>query len=337
MHLIIEGPTASGKSTLMEALPDLVGEHEHVHMGQPVEQNRRWSLNEYVNKWQRRDLASNLLADRWHFGEVTYAPIYRPDTDRDGFGLLGKAGWRWTEMFLASRGAVIAQLRASNDTLVKRLEERGDDHVKKVDDLLRVASLYEIARRESINVAALHDTSPEETDDESYNDFVDSLVEEAHVRAERALRVTKRWRTYTGVLNPSILLVGDQRNVGKDNKYRNETRLPFMPVDGNSAEFLLNALPDQTWRTVGMVNAHETRNIDKLHKALGKPEIIALGDSAYKHLTDEYSFGDGVVMKLPHPAFVRRFHNSRQREYGRAIVDLASNGESESTWTQPAK
>ena len=53
MHLIIEGPTASGKSTLMKAVADKVGEHEHVHMVQPAELTRRWALNEYVNRWQK--------------------------------------------------------------------------------------------------------------------------------------------------------------------------------------------------------------------------------------------------------------------------------------------
>jgi len=338
LHIIIEGPTCSGKSTLVDRVTkhELVSDdHQYVHMGKPERLDRRWALKEYVNQWQRRKPQSgDLIADRWHFGEVTYAPIYRPDTDKDGYGLLGNAGWRWTEMFLASRGAVIGCLRASNDTLIQRLEERGDDHVQNVPDLLRVSSLYEIARRDSMNVAAIHDTSPEETDPEKYDDFVNSLVEEGKRREEAARKITSRWPKYTGNLTPSILLVGDQRNQGKDNKYRNETILPFMPVDGNSAEFLLNALPDMTWRTVGMINAAEVLHIDKLHKALGKPQIIALGDNAHKHLTDNYAFGDGTVMKLPHPAFVRRFHNSRQREYGQAIVDLANNGESDSSWRQ---
>jgi hypothetical protein len=42
-------------------------------------------------------------------------------------------------------------------------------------------------------------------------------------------------------------------------------------------------------------------------------------------------------MKVPHPAYVRRFFNSRQREYGRSIVDLASTGETQSTWTPSDK
>jgi hypothetical protein len=322
----------------MKTLAEKVGEHDHVHMSQPAELTRRWVLKEYVNKWQRRKpLSGHLLADRWHFGEATYAPLYRPDTDNDGFGLLGTAGWRWTEMFLASRGAVIGLLRASNETLIKRLDERGDDHVKKVDDLLRIASLYEVARRESINVAAIHDTSPEETDEQKYSDFVDSLLEEAQRREEAARKISGRWPRYIGSLTPQILLVGDTRNLGKDNKYRNETILPFMPVDGNSGEFLLNALPDMTWRVTGMINAAEIKNIDKLVKALGNPQIISLGDNAHKHLTAEYSFGDGVVMKVPHPAYIRRFFNSRQREYGRSIVDLASTGETQSSWTPSDK
>lgn len=334
MHIIIEGPTCSGKSTLIQR----VLEHKlvsstptAVHMGKPEELNRRWALREYVNKWEKvkPGTGGDIIADRWHWGELTYAPIYRPDTDKDGYGLLGRAGWRWTEMYLASRGAVIGMVTASNDTLIQRLEKRGDDHVRNVPELLRVSSLYEQARRDSMNVAAIHDTSPDETSDEKYTAFVDSLVEEAQRREERAAEITGRWRRYTGSLNPGILLVGDRRNVTK--KYGNETYLPFMPVDGNSAEFLLNALPDMTWRNTGMINGAEVRTIKQLVKKLGDPTVIALGKEAEKALLEQKVEPRAT---LPHPQYVRRFFSSRQREYGQNIVDAANTGEVTSSWKQ---
>lgn len=143
MWCIIEGATCSGKTTLYDRVyQGLKDNAVQVHMERPAELTRRWVLKEYVNRWERhKDDA--ILADRWHWGEVSYAPIYRPETDLDGFGLLGRAGWRWTEMFLASRGAAIAHLTASNETLITRLRERGDDHVQNEHDLLRVSSLYE--------------------------------------------------------------------------------------------------------------------------------------------------------------------------------------------------
>jgi hypothetical protein len=334
VFIIIEGPTCAGKSTLIKAVLD----HElirntptAVHMGRPDELTRRWALKEYVNRWEKLKPGSDgdLVADRWHWGEVTYAPIYRPDTDNDGYGLLGRAGWRWTEMFLASRGAVIGMVTANNETLAQRLEDRGDDHVQNLDELFRVASLYEIARRDSMNVAAIHDTSPDETDDEKYQTFVTSLVEEAGRRQELAKEITSRWRRYTGSLTPQILLVGDKRNVTK--KYGNETYLPFMPVSGNSGEFLLNALPDMTWRTAGMVNGVESKSLKPLWKKLGQPTVIALGKEAEGALQAQ---GVEITATVPHPQFVRRFHTSRQREYGQTIVDAANTGKVETSWTQ---
>jgi hypothetical protein len=265
-----------------------------------------------------------MVSDRWHFGERTYAQLYRPDTNLDGFGLLGQAGWRWTEMFLASRGAVIATLTADNDTLIKRLANRGDDHVTNNSDLLQISSLYEIARRDSNNVGAIYDTSDEAADAEKFDHFVTSLIDEAKRREELAYKLARwpEWRGYVGSLTADVLLVGDKRNVTK--KYGDETRLPFMPVDGNSGDFLLNALPSMFWRSVGMVNGAETEDLGLLWESLGEPRIVALGNEAANALVSQ---GLKDFIKVPHPQWVRRFHNSAQKLYGKDIQMAATTGE----------
>lgn len=334
MFIIVEGPTAVGKSTLIKRLEaeldgqDILREHKD----RPKELTRRWVLRDYVNGHEDYFPGkAHLIADRWHFGERTYSAVYRPDTNLDGFGLLGQAGWRWTEMFLASRGAVIATMTADNQTLIKHLDERGDDHVANADELIRLSSLYEIARRDSNNVGAIYDAS-EPWDDGKYEHFIQSLINEAARREIQAEKVLK-WdegRGYIGSLAPNVLLVGDRRNVTE--KYGEETRLPFMPVDGNSGEFLLNALPAMFWRGVGIINGCETEDIESLWETLGEPPIIALGNEAANELVKQ---GLKNFVKLPHPQYVRRFHNSRQNEYGKAIRHAAVTGEV--AWTPPAR
>jgi hypothetical protein len=126
-----------------------------------------------------------------------------------------------------------------------------------------------------------------------------------------------------------VLLVGDARNINHD-RHGEETILPFMPVDGNSGEYLLGALPDLTWRTAGIVNGAEDVDLAELRLALESPRVVALGKSAAKSLVDQ---GITDFAELPHPQYVRRFHNKRAKEYGQAIV-AAANGEVNSEWTQ---
>lgn len=296
------------------------------HKDRPKELTRRWVLGDYVLNHEyyypgKRDM----ISDRWHWGERTYAAVYRTDTNRDGYGLLGQAGWRWVEMFLASRGAVIASLTADNNTLIKRLAERGDDHVTSNEELLQVSSLYELARRESNVVGAIYDAS-NPWDDEKFDRFVENLLTEARLREAQAekLLTWENHRSYLGSPTPDTLLVGDRRNITK--KYGDETQLPFMPVDGNSGEYLLNALPSMFWRTVGIVNGSEVDNLQLLHGLLGEPKIIALGNDAAKALTKN---GMDDFIKFPHPQFMRRFHNKDQIEYGKAIMKAATTGEVE--------
>lgn len=325
MIIAVEGPTCSGKSTLIDRLAELVPDAKHIHCSKPKELTRRAVLEEYVlDHEDYRPGQGSLIFDRLSHGEVTYAPIYRPDTNRDGFGLLGKAGWRWVEMFLASRGAAVGMLTADNDTLAQRLEDRGDDHVTNLNDLLRISSLYEISRRESMTVAAIHNTSTGETTPEKYEAFVQSLLEEARRREEAAEKVVSVCPGYIGPLTPDALLLGDARNIGE--KHGEMTRLPFLPIDGNSGEFLLNALPDLFWRGVGIVNASETPDIEALWNVIGRPRIVALGNNAEACLIQQDFSPHGEFVTLPHPQWTRRFAHDRQREYGKAIREAAQTG-----------
>jgi hypothetical protein len=111
MFIIVEGTDASGKTTLVNEIQKQLEtlfprkSIEFYHKSKPEQMTRRWVLEDYVTSIETGDWQNRIaVADRWHWGEVTYAPLKRPESSTDGYGLLGVAGWRWVELFLRSRG-----------------------------------------------------------------------------------------------------------------------------------------------------------------------------------------------------------------------------------------
>ena len=91
MFIVIEGTDASGKTSLIEAIDAEirsrypVSDLQKFHKGRPGEETRRWVLNDYVTSIESIDWTrNNALSDRWHWGEITYAPLKRPHTNNEG-------------------------------------------------------------------------------------------------------------------------------------------------------------------------------------------------------------------------------------------------------------
>ncbi len=329
MFIVIEGTDASGKSSLIEAVANEITTrypHQHFfqyHKERPLEETRRFVLNDYVNSIQSMEWWNgfNGLSDRWHWGEVTYSPKYRPHTNTDGFGLLGKAGWRWVELFLISRGVASFWLYQPLDVIQKRLESRGDEFVK-VEDLTEILDNYEIAAAASASLT--EKITPPADSLEQIPDIAKRLVDVAEMLSDLVRPIVDKYPTYIGNPTPKVLLVGDKRNTVE--AYGEETKFAFMPVDGNSGDFLLNALPDELWSRVGIINSADfnPETLYDLWEDLGSPRIVALGRNAEKGLiaadipTSQYDV-------LPHPQHTRRFKNKSIIEYGNAIERSANN------------
>src|SRR4051812_24466763 len=119
MFVILEGVDGSGKTTLAEAVakelqnryPD--AQHELFHRGPP----ERHPLDEYAFDIEdyRPGAGVHVVADRWHYGELIYGPIYRGKSE------LGTSGFRWLELFLKARGVAVWHVTQSLDTLHQRL------------------------------------------------------------------------------------------------------------------------------------------------------------------------------------------------------------------------
>jgi thymidylate kinase len=160
MFIVIEGTDASGKSTLVSEVQKQLAEKfpkkeiEFYHKSKPEKMTREWVLQDYVTSIENIDWSQRIaVADRWHWGEVTYAAVKRPETGTgDGYGLLGRAGWRWTELFLQSRGVAQFWLYQPLDVITRRLNARGDDYIQ-ANELEQILGLYEVAAANSAGLA----------------------------------------------------------------------------------------------------------------------------------------------------------------------------------------
>jgi hypothetical protein len=245
MFIVIEGTDASGKSTLVDAVvSELTGQRStagaiQYHKGAPKEFTRKGVLSEYVEDIQDFNwFSATAVADRWHWGEVTYAPIKRRHTNIDGFGLLGVAGWRWTEMFLRARGITQFWLYQPLEIIQQRIRERGDDFVEE-HELEHILSLYSYAFDNTMSCIKLQPSN-------GGLDQVANLARDVISYAktlQSEVQHLERFTWYIGSPKPKALLVGDERNDETD------TMLPFKPSGANSADYLLNVF----------VNAHSTK------------------------------------------------------------------------------
>jgi hypothetical protein len=315
MFIVIEGTDASGKSSLIAEIQKQLGaDVELFHKGRPEVESRRWVLDEYaISTSNNYSLGKTYLSDRWHWGEVTYAPLKRPHTDTDGFGLLGVAGWRWVELFLLSRGVAQFWLYQPLDVISQRLQDRGDDFVS-VDELSQILDNYTNASKQTASCLTLC------PDSNSFSDLPELAASIIRIASEREQKVRKLSKHvgYIGSPNPQVLLVGDKRND------KTVTNLPFMPVDSNSGDYLLSCLPDPFWKTVGIINGDDINGkpLDILWHSLGKPKIVALGRMAEKYLKRS-GFEESTYSVVAHPQYVRRFHHHDRMEYGMAIERLS--------------
>lgn len=319
MFIVIEGTDASGKTSLIEAISNEIhsrfGQTAYqFHKGRPEEETRRWALQEYATSLEKIDWSRSFaVADRWHWGEVTYAPLKRPHTNTDGFGLLGQSGWRWVELFMQSRGMAQFWLYQPLDVIQARLSSRGDDFVN-VDELGAILSNYGNAAEHSCIIEKLQ---PAANSLDAISVLAKRIVTIATRVSNAVEDICAVYPEYIGSPRPHTLLVGDERNITK--RYGEETMLPFMPVDGNSGDFLMRALPAPFWKNVGIVNVNDMRNsfLD-LWVTLGMPRIVALGRNAARGI-EKSGIENDRFMTLPHPQWVRRFHHADMLEYGIAI------------------
>lgn len=313
----LEGTDGTGKTSLAEAvrreLKELVatgalpfGSVEVIHRGPP----EKSVLEEYATDVEGRE-DDHLVFDRWHLGTCVYAPLYRATGP---YGELGMAGFRWVEKFLQARGARFYVIDQPYEVVKRRLEVRGEDylqahHVEGVLERFREVNRWSTLTGEETVVPP---------DDVSTVDEVARTIVKDALLFNRDVGKLRRFPSYVGGPWPDVLLVGEKR--GGQPPFISQAC--FMAVKNRSGEFLWNALPDPFWRRVGAVNALED-DVLELHELLDHPPVVALGRAASEAL-EKNGIPHGAV---PHPQFVKRFHTSRQTEYGKLIEEVAKTQE----------
>lgn len=313
MLVIVDGPDCAGKSTLVEAVvARLHGEHpgdEVVvhHKGPPAGH----PLAEYVEPLlgYRPGQGVHVVCDRWHWGEAVYPRLYDRPTRMD------EGVWRYTEMFLRSRGAVVLFPDVEPDVLRSRLAARGDDVFTRDKIPHAVTAFRYTAARSDLPVVRYRTSAPDLASR--------GAVDHARTREAEAVALNP-FHTYVGPVGPTCLLVGDERPLRMDRDHP-----AFFPYAPRSGHFLLNALRGSELHNLGLVNANDVDDVRKAWETLGRPaRVVALGATAHRRLT-QVDVPHGAV---PHPQFVRRFYQRHRDEYGRLLEQVLAHGGDRRSW-----
>lgn len=264
MWIVIEGADGSGKSTLQRAVLDRIENAKIGHLGPPkapdtaIDECLTGGIDEsdadrtYApGKW-------HLVSDRLHMGCPAYGPIFRPDVDTDGYGDFGKAGWRYVELFLASRGAVTFLVQPNVDEAVRRVYARNSENHFSVDEIAEwlpeLIARYDWLASDTMTLGAvIRSHSLDEVDS-----WADRMINIASAQEAEALPLAE-FPDYVGPTRPTTLVVCEPIR---------QTRLDAVA-----------AMSDDAWPTVGFCSAgHYERELQKLHSALREPAVFGLGD-----------------------------------------------------------
>ena len=311
MLIILEGPDCAGKSTLAQsiALDVFMPMHQPYHLFRAGPPGKIHPLDAYVAPLLKFGPDDVVVCDRWHVGERVYPAVMdRPTRMTPGV-------FEYIELFLQSRGAATLLMDQTDEELVRRMNERGDDYVN-VFQLLDAAHSFR-AQRMLLRTKTIQPPS--------------MLVSTADARGSVVRELRLRYTTWIGSARPNVLLMGDVRACDGQtckHKTKHDPAGPaFMPYDSTSGAFLFGALYPAP-ANLAVANACDVDMPEMLWADLGGPPIVALGVKASRQLT-ERGLRHAAV---PHPQYVRRFHHGAQAEYGQLIKQVAGTERNELKW-----
>lgn len=169
--IILEGPDGAGKSTLAENLVEawiatLPGVHtgEVAHVGPPRDFNPRSDnpddlederirhriacendLLKYPEYCAARKGTHLVVFDRMHWGSPAYGSLFRPDTNVDNYGDLGRSGFDRITRKFNDIGALTLLVMPDLNTVLERSIGRDDEYLDEVEGAdNRVAQLIKI-------------------------------------------------------------------------------------------------------------------------------------------------------------------------------------------------
>jgi thymidylate kinase len=322
MLIILEGPDGSGKTVLAERLMSRIEatypsprSPEYIHKKRPSEGSLLAEYLRPIADYMPRS-GRTLVLDRWHLGELVYPEM----TDRET--LASFVEFRYLEMFLRSRGAIVIRVDTNPSATLQVIHERAE-HEPLEERVLEQQSSFSRAYKSTKLRSMTYDRSQDTSDT-----AIDVLIAAA-LGAELDTPMLHKNPTYVGPSHPAVVLLGDQRNVRTDHF---EYPTAFVPESATSGHFLMNALP-KNWLEYGLfgfMNANEGHPVSIFDETYVEPKWVVLGREAEKALRNSSEIESfGVV---PHPQYIRRFHHHARDRYGMEIQRVSRNGEDRSTW-----
>lgn len=325
MLILIEGPDGAGKSTLATALRQQLilegaapGDITVLKKGPPTSPD---GFTEYLIPLAgyRPGRGKHVICDRWHVGELVYPTIFGRQP------VLDETQFRYIDLFLKSRGAVLVPVNATTPVLLDRVLKRGSNE-----------TIHEVtAGQKMLNAAILESTLPGRfetvrTDsDTPLVAQVDMIISAAALN-EALYSNLAEFPVYVGSGLPSLLILGDVRETSRD-----DIPTAFAPLPSSSGAYLHRALQASgsgLLDSVGFANVHECAFVS-LWEELGQPPTVVLGNLAARTVQqrsvpfaiDQWGFA-------PHPQFIRRFHHRAHAEYGNVLRRAALDREDLRSW-----
>lgn len=312
MLILCDGTDGAGKSTFTTRLIEYLDRHrpgdtvELWHAGKPTSH----PIDEYVTPLinYRPGRGHHIICDRWHWGEQVYPVVKGRSTAFD------PPTHRYTELFLRSRGALGVHIWRDVVELQDVFRDRGE-FILTDDELHTTQRLFTTAYNAS--TIAKQVIRPDEPD------VVEYVVAEA-ARAELKARSVANLVTYVGPPQADTLLLGDVRN----DPTVHPNGPAFMPFPATSGAFLMRALYgsgmiDTLDGGVGIANACDVDDLRDIIAAVRPHSVVTLGANAFRAYEEQRPLGSHDFGAVPHPQFVRRFHNKFCEDYGVAISEAS--------------
>lgn len=145
-RIIFEGCDASGKTTIQEIMKEIIRHVFIIHTSAPTKGNSKEYFSSLLEKLiEFIDIINQpLFIDRFHIGELVYGSVFRPETIDEAV----EKKLYDMEKDLLKQDVKILYVTASPETIVKRIQNRGDWYVK-VSDVEAILNGYEKALAKS--------------------------------------------------------------------------------------------------------------------------------------------------------------------------------------------
>ena len=298
--IIIEGPDAAGKTTLVKWIK------ENSSIG--VQKSHYPKINQLSYYLHSSTIYGGYFQERYYLSEIVY-PRFKKNREP-------MEDWKQflIEAALMQNGPVILYLRPEKETIIENLRSRGDDYIseEEVDDMLK---WYDWAIKRSHIPVVTFDFK---------KDNMEEAVEKAitlHIDESDEIDPYKYFLSSGSVKGNGLMFIGEDPS----NKSIGEGFIRAFISDKGSSAFLHKSLyeagvydkemPYFTNFKKGFDNDKDSLEVlNNEIEYLMPRKIICLDKKIHQKL------GQGEY--LEHPAYVKRFHSTDYKWYIEKIKDL---------------